>query len=343
MCVTCRANMREYKRAKKGGYYQWLKDDDDPPEVQEYERLILDDGRRRCTIRRCPEIIPPVDAYRWKMCEGCRKRTRLRARELKRESTGYRAVVVSDGDDVEDIPLARKLELKKQIQNLKGLKLLFQGRTVASVDTRAQRPPSSSCPMPPPIKPSKNKISSVLLQDNVHRVQSYQTFKSLLEDFHSHLSTFIKAQMFYLQLQSMNELRRKPDGPLVFTFEGEFSIVADPAGGDVGSRLTSMQEAIGEHMGLAFIPSGINVDPAGRVTGLFSCLQAVSVPLPCNPVAKSRLSADPHPEPQPRTNDSAPNVLIKRMRGELQLVVSWDRSHIYFPGLRTVVNFYFIG
>lgn len=36
------------------------------------------------------------------------------------------------------MPLKEKLAMKKRIQSLKGVKLTFKGRTVASVDTRAQ-------------------------------------------------------------------------------------------------------------------------------------------------------------------------------------------------------------
>ena len=36
-------------------------------------------------------------------------------------------------------------------------------------------------------------------------------------------------------------------------------------------------------------------------------------------------------------------VVAKRMAGELRVSVLWDRSHKYFPGLRTVVQFKLVG
>lgn len=78
------------------------------------------------------------------MCEPCRKRTRERARERK--------VGAQSDDDEEEVPLARRLELKKQLRNFKKLKLLFRGRTVASVD------PRSEAPLATPTKPSNHAV-----------------------------------------------------------------------------------------------------------------------------------------------------------------------------------------
>lgn len=38
-----------------------------------------------------------------------------------------------------------------------------------------------------------------------------------------------------------------------------------------------------------------------------------------------------------------PSEVIKRMSGELQVIISWDCRHRYFPGLRTVVRFKLVG
>ncbi|KIP09113.1 hypothetical protein PHLGIDRAFT_18730 [Phlebiopsis gigantea 11061_1 CR5-6] len=37
------------------------------------------------------------------------------------------------------------------------------------------------------------------------------------------------------------------------------------------------------------------------------------------------------------------DVVVKRMAGELKVSILWDRSHKYFPGLRTVVQFRLVG
>lgn len=58
-----------------------------------------------------------------------------------------------DDDDDDDVPLARRLELKRQLRNFKKLKLLFKGRTVASVD------PRSDTPLPQPLPPVSSHLS----------------------------------------------------------------------------------------------------------------------------------------------------------------------------------------
>ena len=43
-----------------------------------------------------------------------------------------------------------------------------------------------------------------------------------------------------------------PCGPVTFDFDGEFSIVADPAGGEVASRVETLRRIIGQVLGLEF-------------------------------------------------------------------------------------------
>ena len=40
--------------------------------------------------------------------------------------------------------------------------------------------------------------------------------------------------------------------PTVFSFEGEFSVIADPAGGEVGTQIQSVQEEISKTLGIRF-------------------------------------------------------------------------------------------
>lgn len=40
--------------------------------------------------------------------------------------------------------------------------------------------------------------------------------------------------------------------PTVFSFEGEFSVIADPSGGEVGSKIELVQAEIGKALGMQF-------------------------------------------------------------------------------------------
>ncbi|KAI0682533.1 hypothetical protein BC835DRAFT_863351 [Cytidiella melzeri] len=217
------------------------------------------DGRRKCTIRSCTEVIPPTDVYRWKMCEGCRSRTRHRARDRK-YAAPIRSDCEDDDEENEDVPL----EIKRQIQNLKGLKLTFQGRTIASVDTRPQESPVPlTTSLATPVTPLKTlrRLSMVsrhygaiedgsltatqFIDDNVPRVALYQSNETLLDDLYDRLTNYLEAHNVYLsaKLSSAN-------APSVFQFTGEFSVVANPTGGDVGAQIETLQRTIGQRLGV---------------------------------------------------------------------------------------------
>jgi hypothetical protein len=185
MCFHCRVKTRQYERAKRGWNPRWLKKDGNEEDEEEinmnqvccetygmarYRLFLLDidhyftwcvqlpcsrttlilsthiDGRRKCTIRSCTKIIPAMEAYRWKMCETCRERTRRQAQERKYGADTSSAQEEQEEQEDEDVPLAKRLQVKREIQNLKSLKLTFKGRTIASVDTRAPEPIISPTP-----------------------------------------------------------------------------------------------------------------------------------------------------------------------------------------------------
>ena len=72
-------------------------------------------------------------------------------------------------------------------------------------------------------------------------------------------------------------------------------------------------------------------------------------------IPESVVLQDSKPPPTISLADAAPlqsslddaltsfNVAVKRMAGELKVSILWDRSHKYFPGLRTVVQFNLVG
>lgn len=233
--------------------------------------------------------------------------------------------------------------------------------------------------------------------------------------------------------------------PTVFSFEGEFSVIADPSGGEVGSKIELVQAEIGKALGMQFTYvelivlydlgllmyffscrlTSFRVQPNGTIIGQYACMHEVLVPLPvktlpasntppesamesgstllpspadtCEPkdvsvksppeedtssnkdtsakepsddaavvqtsdpgnsVERKPTLAEIQPKATPDstspTNDAIPNassqdvptnfdVIAKCMAGELKVSILWDRSHRYFPGLRTIVQLNLVG
>ena len=50
--------------------------------------------------------------------------------------------------------------------------------------------------------------------------------------------------------------------PTVFSFEGEYSVIADPAGGEVGSRIQLVQDEISKALGIRFGYVSVSVHKA---------------------------------------------------------------------------------
>lgn len=91
-----------------------------------------------------------------------------------------------------------------------------------------------------------------MASDKVERVHLYQSLDSLLMDLTLRLTSFIKAQAHYVLSRRTTTDQPPPHGALVFNFDGEFSIVADPAGGEVASRIETLRSLIGQVLGLQF-------------------------------------------------------------------------------------------
>ncbi|KAK0188502.1 hypothetical protein F5146DRAFT_668942 [Armillaria mellea] len=80
-CKACRKHHREYQRKRLGimkGTYSADKDKIGPSSKPDMSSLPP--GYRLCTIRNCGTVIPPVEAYKWKICKECRQRTKMQRR-----------------------------------------------------------------------------------------------------------------------------------------------------------------------------------------------------------------------------------------------------------------------
>lgn len=88
-----------------------------------------------------------------------------------------------------------------------------------------------------------------LVRDNIKRAPQYQSFGLLLGDIHHRLTSFICAQSLLYKSETAHAICGHS---LAFDFDGEFSVVADPAGGEIASRIESLRRALGQALGLRF-------------------------------------------------------------------------------------------
>lgn len=316
MCHTCRLRFRQQSRERQHRVF-----------VHDSATTAATDGARPCAIRTCKALLPPEDRYRWKLCEDCRTRTRRQSRKRR-----YGEVGLASDEDGEDAELLGRLERRKDRVAFKKLRLTFKGTTVASVDAR---------------KRVRTAIS-VIVPDDAVRFPLYQTLPAMLDALRTRLLGFEQATTAYLRFKLQQLAPAAAPAalddvqPTFFAFDGEFSVIADPAGGEVGSRIQEVQTDIGRMLGIAFDLAGYEIQPDGTIVGQYTCLHELLVPLPVAPkpapagVAKS----DPAHESQ---ENFVFDVIAKRMQGELRVSVLWDRSHNYFPGLRTIVRFKLVG
>jgi hypothetical protein len=75
----------------------------------------------------------------------------------------------------------------------------------------------------------------------------------LLNDFRGLLAAYIKAHDMYVLLKLENGANLDGSPPSLFMFEGEFSVVSDPAGGDVSHQIEEMQANIAQSIGVHLV------------------------------------------------------------------------------------------
>lgn len=276
------------------------------------------------------------------------------------------------------------------------LKLTFKGKTVARLNTTDanERPPPKPtlAPRPQPVVPVE--VPSVLVPDASVRYPPYQTASDLLMTLAERFGTFVAAHTQYLRIRAIAaakapETQSIPMQPVIFAFEGEFSVIADPAGGEVSERIHSVKQNVASALELEFTCTGYDMETMGTVKGRFVCSKDVVAPLSppmlvdTKPLAEevaptadvnmdvdgadiiastvveenvdikpdivhiaqpsSDRSSTPTPaQPSPKPADPV-GATMKRMSGELDVSVLWDRSHKYFPGMRTIIQFRLVG
>jgi len=115
-----------------------------------------------------------------------------------------------------------------------------------------------------------------------------------------------------------------------FSFDGEYSVVADPSDGSVDSVVHGVLSPIQKALRIQFCQAGAfkgheNTDmgPESLVISRFKCLYDIETPL------HSSVSQLP--------------PIMRTMAGELDISVAWDRRHKYLPGRKVAVHFSLIG
>ncbi|OSD02300.1 hypothetical protein PYCCODRAFT_1477852 [Trametes coccinea BRFM310] len=309
-CNFCRARKRSAKRRLQ---LQRLIAEDTIEEI----KMPLDGdltGYRRCTRGFCKRMIPPETEYRFKRCPQCRSEMRNRARVMRAKPSG-----LSEDEEGDDTPLFAASSARSQVNLCKD----------TGVDSRTLHHDGRQLP----------------------DVPAYQHFAALLAALHDRFSEFKLAQRRYLQFKAHQERSRAveskpPPRAIVFRFDGEYSVVADPSGGVVDPLVQVVWRNVQAALGLPFTAVGVNAGPENSVVAILRCVYATQVPLPASAVSSSESPAGVYP-PAPTTDaesrkESDPSALVK-MVGELQICVAWDRRHKYFPGQRILVRFRLVG
>lgn len=201
-----------------------------PPESGEFTRIsfrnlslrlivCMSSGFRLCRIRQCSAVIPPREEYHFRICPACRSSTGERLREWRQRMKGANS---TDNGMPSSAPNSTP------------------GFTSATLTQKQQQS------MKGPIFPS------------------YQSSDFMLREFGRRLTGFLQAHVAYLQMKLL-DIQSQPSsqqldasgmtqisiGPAFFVFEGEFSEVADPKGGDMTTAIHHMSRAV---MGVVGVP-----------------------------------------------------------------------------------------
>ncbi|KAI0073041.1 hypothetical protein K474DRAFT_274570 [Panus rudis PR-1116 ss-1] len=104
---------------------------------------------------------------------------------------------------------------------------------------------------------------------------------------------------------------------MAFYFEGEFSIIADPSGGDMSERLVDAKKGIEAMIGTMLAPGSVSVSADGEILAWFSCNHELVVPsipvasTPSKSMSDPAMNATSEKEPTPSVQPTA-EVTVKQ-------------------------------
>jgi len=175
------------------------------------------------------------------------------------------------------------------------------------------------------------------------QVALYQHFGALVKAFKARLSSFFNAQGIYIQhqVEQIGKIVPESDLPVIFKFDGEYHIVAyswhHP--NEVQHWADDTTKVMEDGLGLKFHLIGSFIAPGGAIVTRFHCQHDIIVPVTPKAPEADETSVSETKEP---ATDTA-GVLVKRMAGELELIVLADRTHPFIPGQKIVVRFRMMG
>ena len=160
--------------------------------------------------------------------------------------------------------------------------------------------------------------------------------------------------MRYVQLKALQGAERKP---MVFEFDGEYSVVADPSGGSVDAIVNTVIRnlSVALHLSFTYVVHavltldlsdlfcrlvGVRPGPEDSIVAGLRCIYKPRISaLRTKKAAEAELKSETTVPSEPKKS-SALEVI---MTGNLDVGVAWDRRHKYFPGQRIMVRFRLFG
>ncbi|OCH91981.1 hypothetical protein OBBRIDRAFT_484751 [Obba rivulosa] len=333
LCDPCRSYFRRYQRKRREGTEEGQprhhnEQAGDSPVMPLFSEIRATE-MRICTIRGCGNVLLPLEEYRWKMCERCRSRTRDDA-HTQRWGDAAVALPVASGDvvmaDVEDEAAVPR---KRPRADSGATKQQIAGHAATAPDGERSKYKK---------RKTKDKASD---RQRVAKLQfseasAYQHLPTLLETLQERFSSFMVAQAHYLRFKLMHRPEKDKMYPVLFAFDGEYSVVADPSGGPVDTLVRRIVLQVQSTVGMDFRPAGVITGPDWAVISKFSCVHELQIPVPLP-------APDPDPESPDTPTKESIGIMLKQMVGELEIIVAWDRRHRRIPGQRFVIRLRLLG
>ncbi|KAL1735163.1 hypothetical protein EV714DRAFT_280338 [Schizophyllum commune] len=331
-CEACRERTRLYQRARQNGEVEPQRRNINA-ELAAVDRILGDASRvvvgsRKCTMRFCMHILPPAGEYKYKMCASCRsyvrstKKATHGGKENGAEEHPKKQFRSEDNERSEPTPPGRCVSLDC-------------GMVVSPPFTKCEQ-----CTFRDEHPGQPRKMESVYQQRKMKRhlppprlptpYPEYPTFMLLLVEFYTRLRDFLETQARYLVLSNM--AGRNHEGPSMFAFDGEYSVIA------MDYDVLGRKEAVVQHARvlkdeiecagrLKFGPTMWVSQVEHGVVARFACDHEVLI----------------HVAATAEKDQQAAAPLHKVMRGELEIAIMADGSHRFFPGQRTVIRFRLVG
>ncbi|KAM5541540.1 hypothetical protein V8D89_004730 [Ganoderma adspersum] len=320
-CDACRKRAHLLRKQMKCGRLE----DAAPGRYDDIELHIPHDadltGYRQCSHRRCSRLIPPESQYRFRTCGPCRARARRSWWRMK-------GLEPPDYDPSSSRKSAKESIMECAIANAV--------RTAAKEDGAVTGKRKGHA-----VDEAREEDSAS--GEKLMEMPPYQHFAALLESMRARFSQFKAVQARYVQLKALTGTDSKP---MVFNFDGEYSVVVDPSGGSVDSVVNTVIRNVQTALELPFQPVGVQSGPEESVIVSLSSKYVAKIP-PLSkivPATTDNLTpSDASSATQAVAESAASAPLEVAMAGELHICVAWDRRHKFFPGQRVMLRFRLVG